>query len=70
MFGIMKQGSPEEHVNFEDFVNSLRFLCRSSDMELDSYIFQMFDLSLSASISLSEMIMMIMNMPDIGFSNP
>lgn len=48
---------------------NLGYLSRSSDDELDQYIFQLFDLTSSKQISLEEMQMMLINLPDIGFSN-
>ena len=43
--------------------------CRSNNQELDSVIFQMFDLGKTKSIDLEEITMLLINLPDIGFSN-
>ena len=50
-------------------IAAMRSLSRSRDEELDEYIFQIFDLSQSKLISLEEMTMMLINLPDMGFSN-
>ena len=44
-------------------------LCRSEDEELDHYIFNMFDLCENGKIMLVEITMMLVNFPDMGFSN-
>ena len=43
--------------------------CRSSNNELDENIFRMFDLGNTGVIDLEEINMMLINFPDIGFSN-
>jgi hypothetical protein len=44
------------------------FLCRSPDAELDERIFDIFDVSNHQKITQEELTMMLMNLPDIGFS--
>ena len=51
---------------FDVFVG---FICRSPDDELDDHIFDIFDLQTSKLISLEAMTMMLMNLPDLGFSS-
>jgi len=59
-----------EFINFQNFLSGLRNLCRSDDSELDYFIFQMFDLCENKQfISKEDITTMIINMPDIGFSN-
>ena len=48
---------------------NLGCLCRTEDQELDNYIFQMFDLCETKRIMLNEIRMMLINFPDMGFSN-
>ena len=59
-----------EVINFQAFLSGLRNLCRSEELELDFFIFQMFDLCENKSfISAEDITTMLINMPDIGFSN-
>ena len=66
----MKDFSTDEFISFEEFIESLRVFCRSGNDELDEHIFKMFDLGKTNSIDQEELIMMLVNFPDIGFSNP
>jgi hypothetical protein len=43
-------------------------LCRSTQAELDKCIFEMFDLRNSDIISKDDLNMMIVNLPDMGFT--
>ena len=59
-----------EYINFENFLCGLRNLCRSDEVELDFYIFRMFDLCDNKDfISKQDLTTMLINMPDIGFSS-
>lgn len=59
-----------EYIDFPTFLIGLRNICRSQDSELDMYIFKMFDLCENKGfISKEDMKTMLINMPDIGFSN-
>ena len=59
-----------EQIHIKAFLTGLRNLCRSEDLELDYFIFQMFDLCENKNfISASDITTMLINMPDIGFSN-
>jgi hypothetical protein len=51
------------------FLYSLGYLCRSTDAELDEIIFKIFDLTDSKFISEEELMMMLINLPDMGFSS-
>ena len=61
--------SEEDSISFADFIKALRCLCRSEDQELDMYIFQIFDLGQTSKITQDEITMMLINFPDMGFSN-
>jgi serine/threonine protein kinase len=63
-------GADQEYITFQHFLCGLRCLCRSEDSELDSYIFTMFDLSENKELlSKQDLVNIIINMPDIGFSS-
>ena len=61
--------SEDDFINFQDLICAVRCLCRSDDDELDHYLFQIFDLCETNAIEQEELIQMIINLPDIGFSN-
>ena len=44
--------------------------CRSNNAELDENIFRIFDLGKTGYVDEEELTMMLINFPDIGFSNP
>lgn len=59
-----------ENINFHNFLIGIRNICRSKDEELDYYIFQMFDLSENKNfITKEDLVCMLINLPDIGFSS-
>jgi len=59
-----------DYINFENFLIGIRNLCRSPDSQLDYFIFKMFDLCDNREfITQQDLITMLINMPDIGFSN-
>ena len=63
-------GSNLDFIQFTDFLVGLKNLCRSDELELDFYIFRMFDLQDNKDfISKSDLVTMLINMPDIGFSS-
>lgn len=63
-------GQNEGTISFQSFIVGLCDICRSDNEELDKTIFKMFDLSVNQSfITLSDMTTMMINMPDMGFSN-
>jgi Ca2+-binding EF-hand superfamily protein len=43
--------------------------CRSNNAELDENIFKIFDLGKTGYVDEEELTMMLINFPDIGFSN-
>lgn len=61
--------SEDDFINFQDFLCGLRYLCRSDDDELDRKIFEMFDLCENKVITKVDMIQMLINFPDMGFSS-
>lgn len=65
----MKNFSTDDYISFEEFIESLRLFCRSSNNELDENIFKIFDLGNTGTVDEEELIMMLINFPDIGFSN-
>lgn len=52
------------------FLISLGIFCRSNNTELDENIFKIFDLGKTEFVDEEELTMMLINFPDIGFSNP
>jgi len=72
--------SDEPYINFQDFLVAsskypftpyfyLGCLCRSTDDELDTHIFKIFDLCETEVINKEALMMMVINFPDMGFSN-
>lgn len=61
--------STEDYINLQDFLCGLRYLCRSDDDELDSKIFEMFDLCENKVITKDDIVQMLINFPDMGFSS-
>lgn len=58
----------DEFISFANFIIGLRCLSRSKDEELDHYIYKLFDLcGLELGITTSQMVMMLMSLPDVGF---
>lgn len=69
VFKIIKYYSVDEYINFDEFIQASRYLCRSTDAELDEIIFKIFDLTDSKFITEEELMMMLINLPDMGFSS-
>lgn len=69
IFNKMKNFSNDDYISFEEFIESLRLFCRSNNSELDDHIFKIFDLGNTNTIDEEELQMMLINFPDIGFSN-
>jgi hypothetical protein len=58
-----------EVITFQDFLLGLRALCRSTDDYLDEKIFEMFDLCENKFLTKIDIIQMLINLPDMGFSS-
>ena len=69
IYNLIRKYSNDDWICFEEFVSALRYLSRSNEEELDKYIFKIFDLDSDENISLEEHIMMLINLPDLGFSS-
>lgn len=67
--GSKHDKSEDDFINFQDFLCGLRYLCRSDDDELDHKIFEMFDLCENKVITKVDMVQMLINFPDMGFSS-
>jgi Ca2+-binding EF-hand superfamily protein len=50
-------------------MSTIGIFCRSSNDEMDEHIFKIFDLGKTEMINQEELIMMLINFPDNGFSN-
>ena len=61
--------SPQsDNITFKNFIQTLQQLCRSSRADQDKNIFKIFDIRDSQEIGKEEITMMIVNLPDMGFT--
>ena len=68
LYKFMKNlnNSQSDCITFKNFVESLRLLCRSNC--LDESLFTMFDISERNLLDTNELKMMLINLPDLGFT--
>lgn len=70
MFVKQINENDQESISFANFITGLRCLSRSGNQELDKYIYQIFALCDELDgLGIEEMVMMIRNLPDLGFGN-
>jgi len=61
--------SPQsDNITFKNFIQTLLQLCRSSRADQDKNIFNIFDIRDNQEIGKEEITMMIVNLPDMGFT--
>jgi Ca2+-binding EF-hand superfamily protein len=61
--------SPQsDNITFKNFIQTLHQLCRSSRADQDKNIFNIFDIRNNQEIGKEEITMMIVNLPDMGFT--
>ena len=67
IFKVLSSG--QDSISLHQFYFGAKLLCKSSDDELDEFIFSVFDLSNQKMIAPEIMKIMLSHIPDLGFEN-